>query len=370
MPNLLSKLTSCIHRPHHPKNVKPPIVSERKYFLKLSRFELMPDEILLEIFEYIPLIDLFNGFVNLNFRLNFLLRDVRLGVFIHQHEQTNKYLLNALYYFSKQILYIHVDRYPLLNLDIFTNIRSLTIYVPTSIQLLSINADLMPHLSRLWLGIIHQKDQTILYKNLFEKKQFCKLYFCNFFEMNFNDNLNTFQCCLNITKLFLTNIQTKDFLLLLSLLPNLTQLEVCISDVLFTSSSHNLTNFSHKNLRILKIEFAQKLAQLNILNCLLSFVPYVQRCTLLLINLIKIRDYANLQNILIQKFEQLKEFICSIDYFCQLSSNEMSPKFHRLRNKLPFFQTMKVIPCSIHHQQCVRKTWMNKTILPICSNII
>ena len=55
MPNLLSKLTSCIHRQHHTKNVQSIIITERRTFFKLSRFELMPDEIILDIFEYIPL---------------------------------------------------------------------------------------------------------------------------------------------------------------------------------------------------------------------------------------------------------------------------------------------------------------------------
>ncbi|CAF1134190.1 unnamed protein product [Adineta steineri] len=367
MPHLLSKLTKCIHRSHRTtKSVKPKVICEKKYILKFSRFELMPDEILLEIFQYISLIDLFNGFVNLNFRLNFLLRDIRSGICIDQNDdKINQSLFSTLYYFSNQITYIHVDRYPLLNLDIFPNLRSLIIYLPTTKQLLSINSKTMPYLSRLWLGIIAQKDQSILCNTLFGSEQFSKLYFCNLFEFNLNDNINSFQYSKNIRKLFITNCQTKDFILLLSLLPHLEQLEICLSNVLSTFS-HNLTNFSHKNLRILKIEFAEKLGQLNILNSLISFVPYVQRCTLILINLIKIRDYAHLQNILIEKFLELREFICSIDYYCQLTSNEMSSKFQRLRTKLPFFQTMKVIPCEIHHNQCVRKTWINKTFIPIC----
>ncbi|CAF1079205.1 unnamed protein product [Rotaria sordida] len=365
MPHFLSKLTSCIHRQYPTKNVKSIIQLPTKEFFKLSRFELMPDELIIEIFQYIPLIDLFNGFVNLNFRLNFILRYVRLGVFLHQNEYTNKSLLNALYYFSKQILYIHVDYYPLLNLKYFSNLHSLTIYLPTRNQLLSINSHLMPNLSRLWIGIINRKDQKILFNILFEDEQFFKLNFCNLFEINLYNNIYPFKSCKNIRTLLITNCTTKDFVILLSLLPNLYQLEICITDVLSTSS-HNLTNYYHEKLRILKIEFSQKVSQLNILNCLISFVPYVQRCTLLLANLFKIRDYAHLQNILIGNLVELREFVCSIDYYCQLSSNEMIPKFDRLRIKLPFFQTMRVIPCIKHHEKCARRTWMNKTLMPIC----
>jgi len=326
----------------------------------------MCDEILIEIFEYIPLIDLFNGFVNLNFRLNILLRDVRLGICLDQNnENCTKYFLNILYYFCKQIIYIHIDHYPLLNLKKFSNLRSLIIYLPTKIQLLSINNRFLSNLSRLWIGIINKNDQIILWKNLFGNKQFKKLYFCNFFQINFNEqNFNSYQICLNIKKLFITNISTKDFLFILLLLPNLYQLEICISDVLL-KSEENLTNFSHQNLRILKIEFLEKIPKLNHLNNLISFVPYIQQCTLILIHLIKIKDYAILQNILINKLLQLKQFICSIDYYCQFQSNQMIKKFHRLKIKLPFFQTMKIIPCTIHQDKCLRKTWMSKTLIPI-----
>ncbi|CAF1163755.1 unnamed protein product [Rotaria sp. Silwood1] len=366
MPHFFSKLTSCIHRRNPPRNnMKPMIQLPRKNFFKLSRFELMPDELIIEIFQYIFLMDLFNGFVNLNFRLNFLLRYVHLGVYLHQNEDINKSLLNALYYFSKQIIYIHINYNPLLDLKYFSNLRSLTIYLPTKNQLLSINSHLMPNLSRLWLGIINQKDQKIIFNILFGYEQFSKLYFCNLFDINLYDNMYPLKTCKNIRTLLITNCTTKDFVILLSLLPNLYQLEIRISDVLSTSS-HNLTNYYHEKLRILKIEFSQKVSQLNIVNFLVSFVPYVQRCTLLLDNLLKIRDYAHLQNILIGNFVELREFICSIDYYCQLSSNQMIPKFDRLRSKLPFFQTMRIIPCIKHHEKCARRTWMNKTLIPIC----
>lgn len=365
MPNFLRKLTSCTRRQRSKKDMKSIIQFENNLFFKLSRFELMSDEIIMKIFEYIPLIDLFNAFVNLNFRLNFLLRHIRLGIFIHQNDDKNKLLLDALYYFSKQIIFIHIDHYPLLNLKCFPNLRSLIVYLPTKIQLLSINSHSMPHLSRLWLGIINKNDQKIIFNILFGNEQFFKLTFCNLFEINFIDNLYPFKLFKNLRILSITTCSMKDFIILLSLLPNLYQLEIGISNVLPTSSN-NFINYYHENLRILKIEFFEKVSQLDILHSLVSFVPCIQRCTLCLVNLIKIRDYAYLQNILIENLAELREFICSIDYYCQFSSNRMIPIFDQLRIKLPFFQTMRVIPCTIHHEKCVRKTWMNKVLNPIC----
>ncbi|CAF1395101.1 unnamed protein product [Adineta ricciae] len=363
MPHLLRKLTSCVHRKtHHSKDFNSNVLDRRQYFFLLSRLELLPDEVLIEIFQYIPLIDLFNAFTNLNYRFNFLLRSLQLGVDIHQNESNNQHLLQALTFFAKQIQYIHIDRHPFLNLNIFPNLRSLIIYLPTTKQVLSINSNQMPKLRRLWIGILAEKDQKQLCTSLFGENQFTKLDFCNLFEINFNATLNCCQSLSTLRRLILTNCQTKDFIILLSFLPNLTELNICICDV-STTYSHNLTNFSHENLRILKIEFVEKLSQLHILNCLISFVPYVQQFTLFLANLIQIQDYIYLKNILLENFLQLRKLICSIDYYCQLTSNEMNNTFQKLRKKIPFYQTISVIPCSIHQDQCVRKIWMNKTFI-------
>jgi len=361
MPNFLNKLRSCIDRNNVRKNVKCIIYSESKEFFKLSRFELMPDELIIEIFEYISIIDLFNSFINLNFRLNYLLRNIHIGININQNEDKTKYLLNALYYFSKQIYYIHIDYYPLLNLTNFININSLIIYLPTKNQLLSINNKIMPNLSRLWIGIINKNDQNIICQNLFGNKQFSKLYFCYLFEINFNFNSNSFKICFNIRKLFLTKISTKDFILILLLLPNLYQFHFYLNDLLLTTINH----FNHQNLRILKIEFLENISQLNYLNYIISFVPFIQQCNFIFINLIKIKDYIILQNIFIKKLFKLKQFICSIYYYCQLSSNQMINKFYRLKIKFPFFQNIKIIPCLIHQDKCLRKIFINKTLIPI-----
>lgn len=362
MPRFLRKITSCIDRQNETTNMKSLIKSNHRELFKLSRFELIPDEIIMEIFQYIPLMDLFNGFFNLNFRLNYLLHHMRFGIYINQNEDSNKHLLNILDYFSKQIFYIHVDHYPLLNLKKFSNLRSLIIYLPTKSQLLSINSHIMPYLSRLWLGMINRNDQKIILNIIFGNEQFFKLSFCNLFEINLINNIYPLKSCQNIRKLFISHCTGKDFVILISLLPNLYQLEICFTDVLSTKI-HNLTNYYHQKLRILKIEFLEKFSQLNMLNYLLSFVPYVQRCTLLLVNLVKIRDYAHLQKILLENFFGLREFICFIDYDCQLSSNRMIPKFDRLKIQLPFFETIRIIPCAIHHEKCVRKTWMSKTLI-------
>lgn len=368
MVKFLRKLTSCIHRNNISKNIKPLInCSSFKHFSKLSRFELMSDEILIEIFEYIPLIDLFNTFVNLNYRLNYLLRYIHHGIILNEYENIDKYYLNILNYFSKQIYYIHIDYNPLINLKSFSNLHSLIIYLPTKSQLLSINNEIMPNIKYLSIGIINKINENILWTNLFGIKQFIKLNYCNLFQINLNENISLYKTNLNIKKLFITNILTKHFFLLLLLLPNLYQLQISISDVLLTFDK-NLIKFSHQNLRILKIEFFENIPKLNKLNKLISFVPNLEECHFIFVNLIKIKHFIILQNIISNKLLKLKLFICSIHYFCHLSSNQMIPKFIRFKTKFSFYQNIQIVPCSIHQEKkCLRKISIKKLIHPISS---
>lgn len=349
MPRIFRRLTSCIHR------------NSSKELFKLSRFELMYDEILIEIFEYLSVSDLYKSFVNLNFRLNLLLRDVRLGITLTGNEQLN---LKSIEYFRRQIVYLHLDSNPLMNFNGLINLRSLTIYLPTRNQLLTINDRSMPKLTRLRIGIVQSSDEQILHRNLFQENSFPKLRFCFLFQLNFNENFSAFPSSSNLRRLVISQIQTKDILLLLSFLPNLYQLSIGINDQ-EQCSTNLLMKHHHHNLRILKIEFLENIFQLNHLKILLSFVPYVEQCTLLFVNLIQRKDFRFLQNLILQNLIELKQLICSIDYQCQYSSNRMIRKFQRLIEKCPFFRTMTIIPCFIHQDKCLRKTFLNKTFYSI-----
>src|SRR5690349_16342326 len=119
-----------------------------------------------------------------------LLHKINVGINFDQIENKNdKDIFNSFYYFSKQIIYIHLDYNSLLNIKLFSNLRSLILYLPTRNQLLSIKSIYFPKLSRLYLGIINKKDQNILNKILFGYEQFSKLNFCNLFQINLNENL-------------------------------------------------------------------------------------------------------------------------------------------------------------------------------------
>lgn len=353
MRKFFRRLTSCVHRPNRCKSLTfPPC----EHFFKLSRFELLPDEILIEIFEYLPIVDLYNGFVNLNFRFNLLLRDVHLGIIFDQSIDDN--FINAVNYFSKEIVYIHLEYNPWINFKCFSNLRSLIIYLPTTNQIQSINNQLMPKLTRLWIGIINQFDEQILYENLFGKNHLSNIRFCYLFQINFHSNYSSSQISSNLRTLSITNIKSQDFILILALLPNLYQLSIGIDQSIPLTFDSNI---SHRNLRKIKIEFLENICQLNDFNVLISFVPLIEQCTLFFVNLISRKDYQILQNIILKQLTNLQQLICSIDYSCSISSNRMINKIQKFKNQLPFFQTMKILPCQLHRNQCLRKTFINKT---------
>jgi len=364
MTKLAIKLFKCIHQRKKIKHRKSQFNFQSNEYFKLSRFELLPDEILIEIFEYLPLTDLYSAFVNLNFRLNFLLRQSQIGFYLYQNESVNGNLLRSLFYFQKQLRFLHIDHNPLINLQIFSNLKSLTIYLPTKDQLLQINNRILPNLNRLSLGMIHRNDRNLILKSLFGENKLLKLKYCYFYEIDFNETIHSYEYSYNITNLSIKHVEMKDFLCLLSLLPNVCQFDVSITD-LCLKSFQNLTKFSHRNLRILKMEFVDKLSGLNHLSDLISFVPFVEQLTLVLINLVQLKDYLILENIFLNHCLQLKQFICSIDYDCQLSSNQLIHKFNQFKTRDHSYQTIQIIPCQIHDDQCLRKIFLNKILTPI-----
>ena len=363
MPRSWRKLINCFYQRHHTQRDTSIVSCARTQNFQLSAFELLPDEILLDIFQYITVIDLFNGFVNLNSRLNCTLHDVRIAVHIRSTEDRNKNLEMALRYFASQIIYIYVYRYPSLDLRHFPHLRSLIIHLPTADQLASICAPFMSRLTRLRLGTIKQHYQPLVFASLFSKRQFTMLRFCNFFELDSDNIFASSKPCLTIRTLMITHCKVNDFIKLLPLLPNLHRFQVFISTVL-PSTFNNPIAYHHEKLVDLDIHLPRSISQLALIDHFLSFVPNVQRCTVHLYNLETFAEYTYLQYILTYRLNRLRHLNCLIYYSCSKANNSlMETDFDRLRVSLPFFESMHVIECTSHfYDGCVDYISMNKDL--------
>jgi hypothetical protein len=105
------------------------------------KLEDLPNELLIEIFEYIDIRDLFNGFWNLNKRINDLLRMLRN--LSYNLERLDLALISL---FSKQITRLIVNTWQYADLYQFPYLHSLILYQATINQLQQIRVEFMPHL--------------------------------------------------------------------------------------------------------------------------------------------------------------------------------------------------------------------------------
>jgi hypothetical protein len=106
-----------------------------------NKFENLPNELLLDIFEYIDIRDLFYGFLGLNIRLNHLIRSLHNLSFNLQPYQP---LVISL--FSNQINQLIVNTWQDIDLSQFPRLHFLILHQITANQLRQIRSEFMPNL--------------------------------------------------------------------------------------------------------------------------------------------------------------------------------------------------------------------------------
>ncbi|CAF1179912.1 unnamed protein product [Rotaria sordida] len=89
----------------------------------LSQFELLPNEILIELFQYFNAQDLFQAFINLNIRFNRLIQSFHNLKLVFYLKQSNKNLITNNHIFSLYVYTLIVDSNVDINLNQFSNIH-------------------------------------------------------------------------------------------------------------------------------------------------------------------------------------------------------------------------------------------------------
>lgn len=110
-----------------------------------TQFEDLPNEILLNIFEYVACPEMiYNCFQNLNQRFTSLLKSLHLNIDILVEDQQFLFILR---YFSTHCHRLRLDNIcPSIDLEYFPQLRSLTIIEPTDAQINSIQSRTLPML--------------------------------------------------------------------------------------------------------------------------------------------------------------------------------------------------------------------------------
>jgi hypothetical protein len=211
----------------------------------INRLEDLPNELLWFILEYIPSIDLFRTFFNLNQRFNTILRSIhfRLDLFYTNKTQFNYYLNTILPNITSdwiESFYIDDITNRLYSISICKNLRSLTIqHLRTeNIDLLAKNV--LPELKQLDYLRLHSEfilkdtDVSLLTNVMFSDQMpsltYCYLHFQDFGRMSF-DHLDATNKTLSLKTLVIDQwCRLRDFIRLLHFIPNIQRLTVRLFD--------------------------------------------------------------------------------------------------------------------------------------------
>lgn len=114
----------------------------------VTRFEDLPNEILINIIEYVgsPAV-IHRAFKRLNHRFNLLLQSIRLNLDVFTEDRQT---ITATQYFAAYCQLLRINNVcPSISLETFPRLRSLTIIEPTDAQMNSIQSNILPMLEYL-----------------------------------------------------------------------------------------------------------------------------------------------------------------------------------------------------------------------------
>jgi hypothetical protein len=142
----------------------------------LFRLEFLPNEILIDIFQYFNVRDLHRAFYNLNSRFNILLQSCNNLILSLSKSDFNNIDQYEIFipYIHTLILDFETDIY----LNIFTNIRRLQLLSPTNVQFNELQSAILPSLEHLSVGY---KRGYSFFQDLIDERNLYEKIFSNGF---------------------------------------------------------------------------------------------------------------------------------------------------------------------------------------------
>ena len=244
----------------------------------IATFDLLPNELLMDMFDYLPLVDLYQGFFGLNYRFNSLLQLLENRHLVLDRNWRAE--IRAIHFFDTRIATLIVQHDEPIDFSFFPNIRALKLCRPTIKQCNAIQSCPIPNLEHFYINSIHLGHSCALLCHHIFATSFPTLRTCRLEEVS-----NTSHRC-STSHPVLTNIQwtmkSDTFRRVLSSCPQLTHLQVSLGSNTQMPSMSNLT-YHHTNLQRLDIRlYSVGQWWCNTIESLLSILPNLQDLTLCL----------------------------------------------------------------------------------------
>ena len=143
-----------------------------------TSIEHLPTEIFLQIFRYYHLREIIFAFSGLNYRMNSIVQSVRNASHIVQYNDPDAVQLSSV--FSKQIARLIIIKTDMIDLTLFSNLRSLTLKYTNNAQLQSIRPQNFPLLEMLRIYVFFG-PQTLSSEDAVEVDDLFEMIFNNAF---------------------------------------------------------------------------------------------------------------------------------------------------------------------------------------------
>jgi hypothetical protein len=332
--------------------------------------ERLPDELWLEVFSYIPYLDLFRAFSNLNQRINGILRSKRIKLRLRTKlsYQKSKILLETLpeYIIGLSIEYYNQD----IDLSPFKNLLSLHIGHATDQQLTLIQSNYFKYLNQLNI-VVFPKDYQ-LGNILFNQNQFNYLTTCWFpnFDLYFQHN-ESYQPCLTLRSLRLNYCHKNTFFKLLNFLPNLISFESALVSIPSSNKPIPVPSVEHFNLIRLKIALRVNASLLDLKSMLLN-VPCLEQFYLNIDKPDILEDKLDLLVLLATLLESRLPHMKKCDIKMNIFSTNLKINLDDLKQISPLFTHVNVqspesyaIPLSTWYQNLLSKIKFSRLSLTI-----
>ncbi|CAF1477070.1 unnamed protein product [Rotaria sordida] len=291
---------------------------------------MLPNELLLEIFGYINLHDLYYGFLDLNIRLNKLLRSLKKFSIIFEH---NDRLMISL--FARQIIRLVVMTWTDIDLKRFPNLCSLTLKQATDAQMRQIRYEYLSNLKYLTIASKFNSSSLIHLINGIFSNRFPSLhYVC--FRRFIEPFICSWSLAPNLKTVCIIYCEIAIISLILASCPHLLYLQIELSpnnngSIHFSEVSldnHPLKRF------ILLDSYAIPISAH--IDQLLSYMPNIERlyfefdCTISLVNLM-----SNIAN----RLTHLRQFHCQITV-SSIDGLDRIRRIHSCFNRIQWEQDM------------------------------
>lgn len=246
----------------------------------ISTIETFPNELLLELFEYIAPYDLYNIFYNINSRFKSIVSSCRNLHLILEEDWDNKE--RSAPFFASNVSSLIVKHDEPIDFSNYSNIRSLKLCMPTENQCNAIQPDLFFNLEHLCISNLYYSDNSEQLSRFIFSTKFLHLRTCHIDRINLNDNHRDISLTLHQITLSPSTWKSNMYKQIFNSCPNLSYLQLIrLRNISFEISA--TLKCPHSSLRYLYIHcYSIEKDWYNHIDWLLSNIPNLENLKLLI----------------------------------------------------------------------------------------